>query len=176
MSSTRRIKNCDKENRQKDFDCINTFVSHEMSCNVPWLPDKSPEKDLCTSAKQLEEFVQLKHEITMDTQALEDFGCSKNNCVINKWSAKSLIKFTPGVLENNPTVGSFVEPNLTSIFIGMMSNEVDVKAEYELYDVASFFSDIGGFMGLLLGASMLSLIETLPSLFSTCHQPKLSNR
>ena len=35
-----------------------------------------------------------------------------------------------------------------------------VTEQYELYGFSSFVADVGGFLGLLLGASLLSLFET----------------
>ena len=37
--------------------------------------------------------------------------------------------------------------------------------QYRLYGFSSFVADVGGFLGLLLGASLLSLFETC---FETC--------
>ena len=39
------------------------------------------------------------------------------------------------------------------------SFQVHVMEEYELYSFSSFVADVGGFLGLLLGASLLSLFE-----------------
>ena len=38
---------------------------------------------------------------------------------------------------------------------------MEIIEEYFLYDMDSFVSDVGGFLGLLLGASILSLVEEL---------------
>ena len=34
-----------------------------------------------------------------------------------------------------------------------------MQEEYELYPIESFVADVGGYLGLLLGASILSLVE-----------------
>ena len=39
--------------------------------------------------------------------------------------------------------------------------QIDVTEEYFLYGMDSFIADVGGFLGLLLGASLLSLVEDL---------------
>ena len=47
--------------------------------------------------------------------------------------------------------------------------QTDVTEEYRLYDSSSFIADFGGYLGLLLGASLLSLIEeTLETLHDKC--------
>jgi hypothetical protein len=35
-----------------------------------------------------------------------------------------------------------------------------VQEEYKIYPLESFVADVGGYLGLLLGASILSLIES----------------
>ena len=51
--------------------------------------------------------------------------------------------------------------------------------EYRLYDTESFIADIGGYLGLLLGASLLSVIEeTLELLQNNCcgnHQTNINS-
>ncbi len=37
----------------------------------------------------------------------------------------------------------------------------DVREEYLIYDINSFIADVGGFLGLLLGYSILGLLESL---------------
>ena len=43
--------------------------------------------------------------------------------------------------------------------------QTDVTEEYLLYGLDSFIADVGGFLGLLLGASLLSLIEEILDIF-----------
>ena len=38
--------------------------------------------------------------------------------------------------------------------------QVTVQEDYQIYPIDSFFADVGGYLGLLLGASMFSLIES----------------
>ena len=38
--------------------------------------------------------------------------------------------------------------------------KVIVQEEYEIYTIESFVADVGGYLGLLLGASILSLAES----------------
>ena len=46
-----------------------------------------------------------------------------------------------------------------------------MQEEYELYPIESFIADVGGYLGLLLGASILSLVE-----YSTDIIKKLMNK
>ena len=46
------------------------------------------------------------------------------------------------------------------IYSNNCSFQVHVMEQYQLYGFSSFVADVGGFLGLLLGASLLSLFET----------------
>ena len=45
-----------------------------------------------------------------------------------------------------------------------MENVVNVRKQYVIYDFNSFIADVGGFMGLLLGFSLLSIYDEMESL------------
>ena len=36
MKSNRRIQNCDKNNQQKQFNCLHQFISSQLQCTFPW--------------------------------------------------------------------------------------------------------------------------------------------
>ena len=61
----------------------------------------------------------------------------------------------------------------------LLYKQTDVTEEYRLYDTESFIADIGGYLGLLLGASLLSVIEeTLELLQNNCcgyHQTNINS-
>ena len=48
--------------------------------------------------------------------------------------------------------------------IKIMDRSYTEIEQYIIYDTGSFFADVGGFMGLLLGASLLSLYSELEAL------------
>ena len=49
------------------------------------------------------------------------------------------------------------------IFLFATSTEIEVKERVWLYDENDFVADIGGFMGLLLGASIYTLADLVLS-------------
>ena len=38
--------------------------------------------------------------------------------------------------------------------------QVLIKEEYEIYTIENFVAEVGGYLGLLLGASILSIVES----------------
>lgn len=61
--------------------------------------------------------------------------------------------------------------------VGFMIKDgvVDITHETQMYDENDFISDFGGMMGLLLGASVLSLYELLAEVLKKCYT-RLFNR
>ena len=82
---------------------------------------------------------------------LERFGCFRSNCVENKWIPQTLLDRGLKDDKNDGTFGI--------IEILIISEDVNVLKYYKQYGVLNFFADVGGYLGLLLGASILSLID-----------------
>ena len=50
--------------------------------------------------------------------------------------------------------------------------QIEVIEEYKLYGFYVFIADVGGYLGLLLGASLLSLIEEIFNFFEEYYYNK----
>ena len=46
-------------------------------------------------------------------------------------------------------------------YLFMPSNEVEIIQQVRLYTMTNFIADFGGYLGLLLGASMMSLFDLI---------------
>ena len=51
------------------------------------------------------------------------------------------------------------------LFISMHDTSYVQEEQYIIYDFNSFIADVGGYMGLLLGSSILSLYDEVERLF-----------
>ncbi len=83
-------------------------------------------------------------------QSLVDYGCFNiGNCVRDEWYVKSKDSYAP------------VGPNLARIvFVFSKSNCMTVSRQILIYGLMDFVSDFGAFLGLLLGASLLSIFDS----------------
>jgi hypothetical protein len=63
---------------------------------------------------------------------------------------------------------NFARENIVVAKIFFTEMKVKRTRQSEAYSWYSFFSDLGGSLGLLLGASILSLIEVLDMCFYNC--------
>ena len=92
----------------------------------------------------------------------------KKKCTRNIWMYK--IKFTRfnDVSSNGTRVGLF-----------MPSKELEIIQQVRLYTMTNFIADFGGYLGLLLGASMMSLFDLILKciqIFRQKHQTDLEDR
>ena len=64
--STIKYDNCDQENKQRPFDCVNSYLETKFKCSAPWKN--------CTS---LESYGETYRKILRgDTSSLLDFNCN----------------------------------------------------------------------------------------------------
>ena len=74
----------------------------------------------------------------------------REKCEKKIW--KSITLFTRDAATNNDSM---------EIVIMMPSNETEVIEELRLYTITNFVADFGGYLGLLLGASVVSFVDLL---------------
>ena len=78
---------------------------------------------------------------------LEERGCLKPNCLQTYWK-NSYISYSNG------------DPNCTRLSFALLSNAYTIqRKEILLADFSTFMVDCGSYLGLFLGASILSLTE-----------------
>ncbi len=86
------------------------------------------------------------------TEKLKEFGCLVPNCETVRWQT---------IKETTRTA-----PDSRMLYLNFeipAGETVKVFKEEASYGFASFVADFGGYMGLFLGASLLSLFEEISS-------------
>ena len=69
---------------------------------------------------------------------------------------------------NNITPAKSGKPQLVLYF----QSRIQIGTEHYLYTVHSFFADVGGYVGLILGYSLLNIADVIVAAF---HQPIISS-
>jgi hypothetical protein len=138
---------CNEDNSNKQADCLNNYYASKLNCVLPWVHTDNPEPaDLCDGKDKFEEFRNLSMSLgeIEATNELYERGCLIPNCQQKSWNIKSSKKL------KNPYNYTF------PLFIFSQETKVLLRNEIELYTISSFFADIGGYLGLLLGESLVS--------------------
>ena len=140
---------CNKSNQNHFMHCVENYYSNRLGCLLPWsIKDgyKNQTSNVCKGAQKFNEFKQISMNIlrTKETKKLINEGCFIPNCQQRSWEMKKE-KF------NIATETGFE-------FLMPRKPKVLVRREVELYTFINFFAEVGGYLGLLLGESLISYI------------------
>ena len=142
---------CFEDNSLVFKDCINEFIAEEIGCYLPWAKS-NPNFEECKTDNELILFRNLS--MYMSTIQIEEKitkkGCFKPNCKRTTW------------IRN---IGSnWNHDGFTDIFLNIPSTAIVIqRTEVLLANFSTFIADCGSYMGLFLGASVLSLTDILMS-------------
>ena len=154
-------KECEEDENYKFTDCVNNFIASEVGCKVDWvskttLSDQSDMKN-CSNLTDIVKFkkiiIQLKEinfqNLNAETKCLKKCNGAKYKFYQTKKTTEKLTK------------------NWTSAFyLHSKSSLPLLSREFFVYDKSQLVSDIGGYLGLFLGWSILSIGLELPNLSS----------
>lgn len=155
-----------KEDGQETDDiqpCVLAKWESEMNCTLPWLKTY-PQKRKCSTPEELNQiFERLKELINFGEQEIADaYGCL-SSCNFTVYDLRE----TSGrrsQFENIP--GTEV---IRANFMVLDSTYL-AKKQYIIYDHGSLIADVGGYLGLLLGQSILTFYDVIISwLMRFCH-------
>ena len=99
----------------------------------------------CSGSAKLQEYLSLSKDLVMNTSLSKD--CYMPNCEEVDWKITS-----------NKDISNEEKPNITSMrYFIPQNSKVLVLKEVKLYTWTNLFADLGGFLGLFLGDSLLSV-------------------
>ena len=143
---------CNEDNQNHFVRCLENYYSKRLGCLLPW-SIKEGQNDhsgnVCKGKDKFREFKNISMNIlrTEETKDLIKEGCFVPNCLQQSWEIKKE-KFT----------GS----NKTKYGFEMHENpKVLLRREVKLYTLINFFAEIGGYLGLLLGESLISYMISI---------------
>ena len=136
------------------LECLEINIDSLLNCTIPWRSKKNPkEKPLCSHAWEYDQYLanSLKY---MDPDSLNNIAKCNPGCNRYEYSTKLTRK------------GSFTdldEDTSKIVLFEFFYNqyEVQVREHVWAYDHLNLISDIGGWLGLLLGYSILGFYDTL---------------
>ena len=138
------------ENNQNDFmQCVENYYSKRLGCLLPWTLKDGQNNHMghtCKGRDKFREFENISKNIlrTEERKGLINEGCFAPNCLQRSWDLKKE-KF-------NDRQESGVE------FLMPPNSKVLVRREVKLYTAINFFAEVGGYLGLLLGESLIAYI------------------
>ena len=149
---------CDEENSKRFMHCMENYYSQKLGCILPWVLKNNIRNDsmnLCKGKEKFKEYKKIAMNILRSEASKELFneGCFIPNCKQQSWIIKK-----EKTLVRNKTGFQFEVPQHMKVL---------VREEVELYTLINFFAEVGGYLGLLLGESILSYLITASTWFQS---------
>ena len=147
---------CDEYNSNSFMHCMENYYSKKMGCILPWTLNNNLEYDNMKICKGKEKF-KLFRNIAMnilkpeESNELINEGCFIPNCVQRLWKIKKE-NYDDNEKNGKLTTGFQYE--------WFQHTPILLREEVELYTLVNFFAEVGGYLGLLLGESLLSYVIT----------------
>ena len=127
--------------------CVENYYSKKLGCLLPWsIKDRQNHAtgNVCKGKDKYREFKNISMNIlrTEQTKELIKEGCFIPNCQQRSWEMKKdRLAHSTGF--------EFMMPQKPKVF---------ERREVKLYTPINFFAEVGGYLGLLLGESLISYI------------------
>ena len=133
--------------------CIAKFIEKQTGCNIRIYGSTDPVKQPpCISLAQLRNLTSITRKLhEADARTIYRLtGCLASCERYEYHRIDSEMTSASG--------GIFLPSSLTMSFL-MVDKSIEDRKQYVIYDFNSFIADVGGFMGLLLGFSILSIYD-----------------
>ena len=142
---------CDESNSNRFMQCMESYFSKQLGCILPWTQNNNNQENHgsneCKGKDKFKEFIKITRNILKPeglTELIKE-GCFVPKCLQRSWD----IRFKE----------TFNWPDWTGFqFYSPANTEVLIRKEVRLYSLLNFFAEVGGYLGLLLGESLLSYI------------------
>ena len=140
--------------------CFDEFYMMKLNCSFPWLKSQNDKYPKCGAKHKVNDLVNLINEVNRGTpdiiEEIGDFGCNEQNCQQTNWEISSWqninLKEKPGL--------SYLKLTFPS------SKKVLIMEESLAYTKLDLLADIGGYAGIFIGASILTVYDAALSLLS----------
>ena len=133
--------------------CLKNFIRSQINCDIHWF---DPEADSQCSPDNLQRYfdflIDLKQSPT--SEILAQSGCSPR-CRVTQYSLHTRRKIIDWAA--NWTASVFLQPR---------SAVVEHSSEFYSYDINDLIGDVGGYLGLFLGWSVVTALDALPFILS----------
>ena len=137
--------------------CIARFIEQKLGCSAMTLGSHHSSTSKCTTRSQLLALANLSKTFERsDGNDIADMTGCLSACEKDRFS----IIADPVVTETAYEEWGEVPCQLHLQF-RILDNSFKVEEQYELYGMDSFIADVGGYMGLLLGISLLSIYRAV---------------
>lgn len=142
-------KECHFQNLTQNQCQVNMATQH-LNCILPWLNQTNSTKRVCSTKEDLKSFLEMKFE-----------NCTQR-CRQIQWRA--VTNYEARNLVNHKEAAMRRYNDTYSVTFVINQKEVKIIKEVYLYDFYNFIADFGGYLGLLLGGSILTVFDGITNI------------
>ena len=144
---------CDEKNQIKKTECIDEFLTRQLNCSLPWIKTIKANIIKCTGDLTMLRELYNETRFIQSPKIVHDLQkCLIPNCVTTKWTKSHAAKWPLKELKYEQVKLIWkLPPNAYTLY----------RREIFLANPSTFFADIGSYLGLFLGASILSLTDVI---------------
>ena len=138
------------------WDCITDHMYSKMNCTLPWA-SKAVDKDiqLCSSPEEYDlYYAEIKRGRYRDSQYIEKVAKCTPGCKRVEYSAK---------LGRNAQDQAPIDEWKLRIYYA--KDKFPSREQFYIYSTANLIADFGGYLGLLLGYSLLGFYDSMMDFF-----------
>ena len=141
--------------------CIAEFIEDKMGCSVNIQGIKSIKRAPCKSKAQFNEFIAISNELQhADSSYIYNLTRCLSSCEKDRFDVV-LTDQTEWTRDSKWAKWGW---NTFTLYISMHDSTYVEEKEYIIYDSDTFIADVGGYMGLLLGSSIIGLLDEVEGL------------
>ena len=136
--------------------CMTDHMYSKINCTLPWVAEaKDKDVHLCSSPAEYDLYhATIMRGVYINTDYIEKAAKCTPGCKRTEYSAKLLYSM------KDPTLSE--KWRLSFVF---MKDKFPVKEQFYIYGTANLIADFGGYLGLLLGYSLLGFYDSLMDFF-----------
>ncbi len=146
------------EEEPKVEQCLMNYYEAELKCKLPWNKKHEKDFDLCQTEEQFDLYASMSRKeilATSEAEVFERTGCKPRCCQRNY--------FDKVTANGNFPYGTNRDSLIFAVYL--KAGEFLLEEEVYMYQWLDFIADIGGYLGLWLGFSALSIFESLAKKF-----------
>ena len=139
---------CFEDNTMHFKDCMEEFIGENLNCSLPWVTEKKLAIQECKTEKELELFRNLSMDMESEEirTEIQKKGCFVPNCKKTTW------------VKNSYAYGR-EDKNMVYLLHLPSNTKVLQRREVLIATFNTLGADFGGYLGLFMGASILSLTD-----------------
>ena len=133
--------------------CVDNIIVDALKCYPKWYKSQQSQVySTCSGPATFQEFIKISKNLVVNSTLSEH--CYPNHCTEVKWNLKSSKSMTNKLSENTTSWLYYIPSN----------TKVQLMEEILIYSWTNLLADFGGYLGLYLGGSILSLFDLVFSM------------